>query len=74
VVGLALNRDNQKQLIEAKVANDKLNEALALADKEGERRERLEAASASSENGGDCQLTGGIALTSTICSRSSWQP
>ena len=54
VLGLAFNRDNQKQLIAAKAANDKLNEALTLADIEAERRERLESSTpASSENGGD---------------------
>ena len=54
VLGLAFNRENQKQLIEAKAANDKLNDALTLADMEAERRERLERpASAISENGGD---------------------
>ena len=54
VLGLAFNRDNQKQLIEAKAANDKLNDALTLADMEAERRERLESSTpASSENGGD---------------------
>ena len=42
VLGLAFNRENQKQLIEAKAANDKLNDALTLADMEAERRERLE--------------------------------
>ena len=42
VLGLAFNRENQKQLIEAKALNDKLNDALTLADMEAERRERLE--------------------------------
>lgn len=42
VLGLAFNHDNQKQLLQAKAANDELNEALALAEREAERRERLE--------------------------------
>ena len=42
VLGLAFDHDNQKQLLQAKAANDELNEALALAEREAERRERLE--------------------------------
>ena len=54
VLGLAFNRDNQKQLIAAKAANDKLNDALTLADNEAERRERLESQLRQvQKNGGD---------------------
>ena len=54
VLGLAFNRGNQKQLLEAKAANDKLNEALALAEKRNRKARTFgKPAPASSENGGD---------------------